>query len=90
MMTFGAAQAFDAGRDVSVLAAQAKLTASETAHRAVDSALQMLGGAGYVKPHPVERMYRDQRVTEIYEGTSEIQRLLIARAIRAESIGAAA
>jgi len=85
MMTYEAAGAYDRGADVSVLAAQSKLIASETAHRTVDMALQMLGGAGYVKPNPVERMYRDQRVTEIYEGTSEIQRLLIARAIRTEA-----
>jgi alkylation response protein AidB-like acyl-CoA dehydrogenase len=89
MMTYEAAGAYDRGADVSVLAAQSKLIASETAHRTVDMALQMLGGAGYVKPNPVERMYRDQRVTEIYEGTSEIQRLLIARAIRTEAMRSA-
>lgn len=88
LMTYEAARAYDAGLDITVIAAQAKLTASEASHEVVDMALQMLGGAGFVKPNPVERMYRDQRVTEIYEGTSEIQRLLIARAIRAHALDA--
>ncbi|MEM5386654.1 acyl-CoA dehydrogenase family protein [Paraburkholderia phymatum] len=86
-LTYEAAKAHDNYADVSVLAAQAKLIASETSHDVIDAALQIFGGAGYVKPNPVERLYRDQRVTEIYEGTSEIQRLLIARAIRAHATG---
>lgn len=88
LMTYEAARAYDDGRDISVFAAQAKLLASESSHDIVDTALQLFGGAGYVKPNPVERLYRDQRVTEIYEGTSEIQRLLIARAIREHSVRA--
>ncbi len=86
IMTYEVAAAYDAGSSVSVLAAQVKLMASEVAHDMVDAALQMLGGAGYVKPHPIERLYRDQRVTEIYEGTSEIQQLLIARSIRSHAL----
>lgn len=82
MMTYEAARAYDAGEDIGTLGAMAKLYASEAAHRAVDAAVQTLGGFGYVKPSPVERYYRDQRITEIYEGTSEIQRLVIARAIK--------
>jgi butyryl-CoA dehydrogenase len=57
--------------------AMAKLYASETAHWVVDRALQIHGGYGYMKEYPIERMYRDQRILEIYEGTSEIQRLII-------------
>ena len=82
MLAYEAAAAYDRGEDVAVIGAQAKLFASETAHEAVDTAVQVFGGAGYVKPNLVERLYRDQRVTEIYEGTSEIQRLVLARAIR--------
>jgi butyryl-CoA dehydrogenase len=55
----------------------AKLFATETAHSVVDRALQIHGGYGYMKEYPVERLYRDQRILEIYEGTSEIQRLII-------------
>lgn len=84
MMAYAAAAAFDAGQDVTVIGAQAKLFCSEMAHEAVDLAVQIFGGAGFVKPNLVERLYRDQRATEIYEGTSEIQRLVIARAIRTE------
>lgn len=87
MMLWEAAHAYDAGRDVATLGAMTKLYASEVSHRAVDVAVQVLGGAGYVKPSPVERYYRDQRITEIYEGTSEIQRLVIARAIRKDAEG---
>jgi len=90
LVTYEAARVYDEGGDISAIAAQAKLLASETSHDVVDMALQLLGGAGFVKPNPVERMYRDQRVTEIYEGTSEIQRLLIARALRQHALGAAA
>lgn len=90
LMTYEAAAAYDAGTNVSVLAAQAKLMASEVAHDMVDAALQMLGGAGYVKPHPIERLYRDQRVTEIYEGTTEVQLLLVARTLRAHALRHAA
>lgn len=82
MLLYEAARAYDEGRDVAVLGAMAKLKASEVAHRAADSAVQIWGGLGYCKPTLAERLYRDQRVLEIYEGSSEIQRLVLARAIR--------
>ena len=62
-------------------AAMAKLYASEAAHRICHKALQIFGGYGYTREFPVERFYRDQRITEIYEGTSEMQRWTIARQI---------
>ena len=74
----------DAGRPFTKEAAMAKLYAAEAAGRVADLALQIHGGYGYVKEYPVERYYRDVRVTRIYEGTSEIQRLVIARKILEE------
>jgi butyryl-CoA dehydrogenase len=62
----------------SKFAAMAKLYASEASHRVTHKAIQIFGGYGYTKDYPVERFYRDARITEIYEGTSEIQRLVIA------------
>ena len=59
----------------------AKLAASETATFAAHQSIQVLGGMGYVSDMPAERHYRDARITEIYEGTSEIQRLVIAGAL---------
>jgi alkylation response protein AidB-like acyl-CoA dehydrogenase len=56
-----------------------KLLASETAMSAAREAVQIFGGYGYVTDYPVERLFRDAKVTEIYEGTSEIQRVVIAR-----------
>jgi alkylation response protein AidB-like acyl-CoA dehydrogenase len=85
MMLYEAAKAYDEGRDVANLGAMAKLYASEVAHRAADGAVQVWGGLGYCKPTVAERLYRDQRVLEIYEGTSEIQRLVLARAVRKEA-----
>ncbi|MFG1924722.1 acyl-CoA dehydrogenase family protein [Cryptosporangium sp. NPDC048952] len=85
MLTHHAATTYAAGGDVSILGAMAKLDASETAHKAVDLAVQIFGGDGYCKPCPAERLYRDQRILEIYEGTSEIQRLVIGRAVKASS-----
>jgi len=82
MMMYEAARAYDAKQDVSVLGAMAKLLASEVSHKVVDDAVQIFGGRGYVKPNLVERAYRDQRITEIYEGTSEIQRVVLVRAIK--------
>lgn len=84
MLTYEAASAYDSGRPVSLPGAMAKLYTSEVAHRAVDLAVQVFGGDGYCKPCPAERLYRDQRVLEIYEGSSEIQRLVLARAVAAE------
>ena len=63
------------------VSAKAKLFASEMARRQTGEAIQILGGYGYTKEFPVERYYRDAKITEIYEGTSEIQRIVIARAI---------
>jgi len=85
LMLYEAASAYDQGRDIATLGAMAKLYASEVAHRAVDCAVQVWGGLGYCKPTVAERLYRDQRVLEIYEGTSEIQRLVLARAVRKEA-----
>jgi alkylation response protein AidB-like acyl-CoA dehydrogenase len=90
MMLYEAAKAYDEGRDVANLGAMAKLFASEVAHRAADGAVQVWGGLGYCKPTVAERLYRDQRILEIYEGTSEIQRLVLARAVRKEAEEAAA
>lgn len=61
----------------------AKVFASEKANDACYTALQLLGGAGYIKEYPLEKLTRDVRITTIYEGTSEIQRLIIARDILA-------
>jgi len=58
-----------------------KLYAGETAVKVTDEAIQILGGAGYVREHPVERWHRDAKIYTIFEGTSEIQRLIIARSI---------
>jgi butyryl-CoA dehydrogenase len=69
------------GRPHAEAGAKAKLFASEVARRQTAEAIQVLGGYGYTKEFPVERYYRDAKITEIYEGTSEIQRLVIARAI---------
>jgi alkylation response protein AidB-like acyl-CoA dehydrogenase len=69
------------GRPHAEAGAKAKLYASEVARRQTAEAIQVLGGYGYTKEFPVERYYRDAKITEIYEGTSEIQRLVIARSI---------
>ncbi|WP_269477523.1 acyl-CoA dehydrogenase [Hominibacterium faecale] len=66
---------------LSVTAAQAKLSCSETASYVVDKAVQFHGGYGYIKDYPVERMYRDQKITEIYEGTSEVMKMVISGTI---------
>ncbi|WP_366554197.1 acyl-CoA dehydrogenase family protein [Aquibaculum sediminis] len=84
LLLYRAAEAYDRGEDVQVIGAQAKLFCSEVAHKAADVAMQVWAGDGYCKPSKVERLYRDQRILEIYEGTSEIQRLVLGRAIRSE------
>ena len=61
--------------------AMAKLIASDTAMAVTTEAVQVLGGYGYVNEYPVERMMRDAKITQIYEGTNEIQRLVIARTL---------
>jgi alkylation response protein AidB-like acyl-CoA dehydrogenase len=66
-------------------ASMAKLFASEMAERVCSDAIQIHGGYGYVSDFPVERIYRDVRVCQIYEGASDIQRLVIARAVTGES-----
>lgn len=81
LLTWRAASLYDAGLEYGLAAAEAKLYASESAGRLAHRAVQIHGGVGYFKPTVVERIYRDQRVTEIYEGTSEIQRMVIARAL---------
>ena len=70
----------DRGRPHTREAAEAKLHASEAANRAATEAVQIHGGAGYTREFPVERYFRDAKITEIYEGTSEIQRIVIAAA----------
>jgi len=83
LLTLRAASLKEAGQRFSTEAAMAKLYATEKAGAICDIALQVHGGYGYTTDFPVERAYRDVRVTRIYEGTSEIQRLVIARALLA-------
>jgi butyryl-CoA dehydrogenase len=81
LLILSAAWLHDQGSDVSTEASVAKLYASEVAKRAADAAVQIHGGAGYFRDYRVERLYRDARLCEIGEGTSEIQRMIIARSI---------
>jgi alkylation response protein AidB-like acyl-CoA dehydrogenase len=67
------------GENVNLAAAQAKYFASEVAVRAASEAVQIHGGYGYIKDYPVEKLYRDARVLTIGEGTSEVQKMVIAR-----------
>jgi alkylation response protein AidB-like acyl-CoA dehydrogenase len=77
------AAAKDRGESTTLYGAMSKLLASETAMWVTTQAVQLFGGYGYVKDYPVERLFRDAKVTEIYEGTSEIQRIVIARELYA-------
>jgi alkylation response protein AidB-like acyl-CoA dehydrogenase len=85
-LTWRAARLKQAGLPHTVEGAQAKLFASAVARRQTGEAIQVLGGYGYTREFPAERYYRDAKVTEIYEGTSEIQRLVIARALLGEAM----
>ena len=82
-MLYFAAAARDRGEPITQFSAMSKLMASETAMWVTTQAVQIFGGYGYVKDFPVERLFRDAKVTEIYEGTSEIQRIVIARELYA-------
>ncbi len=84
-LLYAAASAKDRGEPVTQFASMAKLQATETAMWVTTQAIQIFGGYGYVKEYPVERLFRDAKVTEIYEGTSEIQRIVIARELYARS-----
>ena len=84
LLVLRAAWLKEQGRPHTEAGAKAKLFASEMARRQTAEAIQVLGGYGYTKEFPVERYYRDAKITEIYEGTSEIQRLVIARSILGE------
>ena len=77
LLVYSAAVAYDQGQPISVKAAQAKLIASETASYVTNRAVQLMGGYGYMREYPVERMMRDAKITEIYEGTSEVMRMVI-------------
>ena len=84
LLTWRAATLKDAGAKYTKEAAMAKLSASEAATFIAHQAIQIFGGNGYVTEYPVERHYRDARITEIYEGTSEIQRLVIGGSVLKE------
>ena len=78
LLVYKAAWHKDQGLPYAVEAARAKLFASETAMEVTTKAVQIFGGYGYTKEYPVERMMRDAKITEIYEGTSEVQKMVIA------------
>ena len=77
LMVYRSAWLKDQGKDYDIASSMAKVFASEMAMRTATEAVQVHGGYGYIKEYPVERFYRDAKITEIYEGTSEIQRLVI-------------
>lgn len=81
LMVYRAASLADAGEDFAVVASKAKLFASTAARKHAAEAVQIHGGYGYTTEFPVERYYRDAKITEIYEGTSEIQQIIIARSL---------
>jgi alkylation response protein AidB-like acyl-CoA dehydrogenase len=90
LLVYAACARIDAGAPgVARLSAMAKLMASDTAMRITTDAVQLLGGAGYTRDFPVERMMRDAKITQIYEGTNQVQRIVIARRLL-EELGALA
>ena len=82
-LLYAAAAAKDRGEPITQFSSMSKLLASETAMWVTTEAIQIFGGYGYIKDFPVERLFRDAKVTELYEGTSEIQRIVIARELYA-------
>jgi acyl-CoA dehydrogenase len=88
-LTFSVAALIDEGQTARKESSMAKLVATETYGRVVDRALQVHGGMGYCTESEIEHFYRDARITRIYEGTSEVQRLIIARELLAEHAGIA-
>jgi butyryl-CoA dehydrogenase len=82
LLTWKAAVAEDNGEPFSVLAAEAKLFASDVAVQVTRYAVQLMGGYGYCREYPVERMYRDAKITEIYEGTSEVMKMVISGSMK--------
>lgn len=81
MLTWRVADLVDRGQDFATAASTAKLFASEAAVRAANNALQVFGGYGYIDEYPVGKLVRDARVMTLYEGTSQIQKLIIGRAL---------
>ena len=79
LLTLQAAHIKNQGGDLSCVSAMAKLYAGRTASKVASMGVQIHGGYGYSKEYPIERYFRDARVTEIYEGTNEIQQIVIAR-----------
>ena len=86
LLVLQAAWLKDAGRPYGVAAAMAKLFAAETAMKVTTDAVQVHGGYGYIREYQVERYFRDAKITQIYEGTSQIQKLVIARAVLGEQV----
>ena len=84
-LLYTACQEIEAGRDAARWAAVCKLVAGDTAMKVTTDAVQVLGGYGYVDEYPVERMMRDAKITQLYEGTQQIQRLIVARSLLARS-----
>jgi alkylation response protein AidB-like acyl-CoA dehydrogenase len=85
MLTWKAAVAKERQEKTMLEASMAKLAASEAGHRAADKAMQILASAGYRRGSVVERLFRDVRATEIYQGTSEAQRMIIAASVLAST-----
>ena len=81
LLSEDAARRLDAADDATVACSMAKLAASECALECADAAVQVFGGAGFIQGYTVERLYRDARITTIYEGTSEMQKLIISRSL---------
>ncbi|MBE3555374.1 MAG: acyl-CoA dehydrogenase, partial [Thermicanus sp.] len=84
LLTYQAAWLEDHGLPYGKASAMAKLFASDTAMEVTTEAVQIFGGYGYIREYPVERMMRDAKITQIYEGTNEIQRLVISNALMKE------
>ena len=81
LLVYQAANAVDEGKPYTILAAEAKLIAASTASDVTRRCLQLYGGYGYTRDYPIERMMRDAKITEIYEGTSEVQMMVIGGAM---------
>ncbi|HSE98422.1 MAG TPA: acyl-CoA dehydrogenase family protein, partial [Blastocatellia bacterium] len=88
-LVYAAARAVDAGvKDVSKISAMSKVFATDTAMRVATDAVQLFGGYGYCRDYPIEKYMRDAKITQIYEGTNQIQRMVIGRSLMRESASA--